>query len=104
MGWLQDRRGKMNSVWDKMDRTRFSVPPACARSFPKLAVTEAEIKAVEIPVTVLVGDTDPVRHWYVEPLHQARPDWPIHIIPDAGHISCPTKPEFISQLNDAMSL
>lgn len=101
MGWLK-AGASMNSVWDKIDRTRFNVPPACARSFPKLAVTEAEIKAVKIPVTVLVGDTDPCREWYVEPLHQVRPDWPVHIIAGAGHLNCPTKPEFKSQLGAAM--
>ena len=102
MGWLK-AGAPTNSVWDKLDRTRFNVPPACAHSFSQLAVTEAKIKTVKIPVTVLVGDDDPVLHWYVEPLHQVRPDWPVHIIADAGHISCPTKAEFKSQLNDALS-
>ena len=102
MGWHK-AGARMNSVWDKMDRTRFSVPPACARSFPKLAVTEAEIKAVKIPVAMIVGESDPCREWYVEPLHQVRPDWPVHIIADAGHLNCPGKPEFKSQLDAALA-
>jgi pimeloyl-ACP methyl ester carboxylesterase len=101
MGWIQ-AGAKMNSVWDKMDRTRFHVPPACARSFPTFAVTEAEIKAIKIPVDIIIGDSDPCREWYVEPLHQVRPDWPIHIIANAGHINCPTKPEFKTELEAAL--
>jgi pimeloyl-ACP methyl ester carboxylesterase len=101
MGWLKVAAA-MNSVWDKLDRTRFNVPPACARSFPKFAVTETEIKAVKIPVSIIVGDSDPVREWYVEPLHLVRPDWPVHIIADAGHLSCPGKPEFRKQLEAAL--
>jgi len=101
MGWLKSG-ALMNSVWDKMDRTRFNVPPACARSFPKLAVTEAEIKAVKIPITMIVGDSDPCLQWYVEPLQKVRPDWPVQIIAGTGHLNCPGKPEFKSRLDAAL--
>jgi pimeloyl-ACP methyl ester carboxylesterase len=102
MGWNK-AGAPMNSVWDKVNRARFNVPPACARSFPKLAVTEAEIKSVKIPVAVLVGDSDPCREWYVEPLHHVRPDWPVHIIAGADHLNCPGKPEFRTQLDAALT-
>jgi pimeloyl-ACP methyl ester carboxylesterase len=101
MGWHK-AGARMNSVWDKMDRNRFNVPPACAKSFPALTVTEAEIKAVKIPVTMIVGDSDPCRQWYVEPLHEVRPDWLVHIIAGAGHINCVTKPDFKTQLAAAL--
>jgi pimeloyl-ACP methyl ester carboxylesterase len=101
MGWMKTG-APLNSVWDKMDSERFTVPPACAKSFPQFAITEAEIKAVKIPVTVLVGEDDPCRKWYVEPLQKIRPDWPVHIIPGAGHLNCISKPEFKSQLEAAL--
>jgi len=46
------------SVLPNFDNGNF---PACAREFPALAVTEAEIKAVKVPVTMIVGDRDPCR-------------------------------------------
>ena len=101
MGWLK-AGAPLNSVWEKVDRDRFLVPPACAHSFPDLAVNESEIKAVKIPVTVIVGENDPVRKWYVEPLHHVRPDWQVRVIPGADHLNCAGKPEFKSQLEAAL--
>jgi pimeloyl-ACP methyl ester carboxylesterase len=101
MGWLK-AGAPMNSVWDKLDRDRFLVPAACARSFPAFGITEAEIKAVKIPVNVIVGENDPCRDWYVDPLQQARPDWSVHVIAGADHLTCVTKPEFKSQLDAAL--
>lgn len=101
MGWHK-AGARMKSVWDNLDRTQFFVPPACAKSFPELAVTESELKAIQIPFAVIVGENDPCRQWYVEPLHEIRPDWPIHIIPNAGHLDCSNKPEFKTQLQDAL--
>lgn len=101
MGWHK-AGAPMNRVWDEVEHDRFLVPPACARSFPQLAVTEAEIKAVKIPVTVIVGEHDPCREWYVAPLHQVRPEWPIHLIAGAGHLDCIAKPNFKTQLAAAL--
>jgi pimeloyl-ACP methyl ester carboxylesterase len=101
MGWMKTG-APLNSVWDQRDRERFTVPPACAKSFPQLAVTEAEIKAVKIPVTILVGEEDPCRKWYVEPLQKIRTEWPVRIIPGADHLNCIAKPEFKTQLEMAL--
>ena len=101
MGWHK-AGARMNSIWNDVQRKRFNVPPACAHSFPSLSVTEAEIKAVKIPVEMIVGDHDPCREWYVEPLRQVRPDWPEHIIPDSGHLNCFLRPEFKAQLEKAL--
>ncbi len=101
MGWLQ-AGAPMNSVWDQIERARFNVPPACAKSFPQLGVTEAEIKAVKIPVTILIGENDPCLRWYVEPLQKERPDWPVHIIPGAGHLNCVSMPDFKTQVEAAL--
>jgi pimeloyl-ACP methyl ester carboxylesterase len=101
MGWRK-ADAPTSQVWDSVKTDRFNVPSACARSFPALAVTEAEIKAVKIPIEIIVGDRDPCRRLYVEPLQKVRPDWPVHIIADAGHLNCVSKPDFKTQLETAI--
>ncbi len=100
MGWRKPGT-PLHRFWETTEAARFKrsdVPPACENSFPELSVTEQEIKAVTIPVAIIVGDSDPYREFYVEPLHQVRPDWPVHIIAGAGHINCPAKADFKKQL------
>jgi hypothetical protein len=71
------------------------VPPsACIRSLGALAVTEQQVKSVKVPTAVLVGENDPIRRLYVEPLEKIRPDWPVTIVPAAGHLACILMPEF----------
>jgi pimeloyl-ACP methyl ester carboxylesterase len=65
-----------------------------AGSMGKLAVTEDALKAIKVPVTVIVGDQDPVKRTYVEPLKKVRKDWPVVEIADAGHITCIMKKDF----------
>jgi alpha-beta hydrolase superfamily lysophospholipase len=101
MGW-QKAAAPLRSSWEGVKTNQFNVPPACARSLRDLAVTEAEIKAVNIPVAMIVGDRDPAREWYVEPAHRVRPDWPIHLIADANHLNCPGKREFKAVLKRAL--
>ena len=104
MGWRK-ASGPLYRFWETAEGKRFKrsdVPPACENSFPELSVTEAEIKAVTIPVEMIVGDSDPYREWYVEPLHEVRPDWPVHIIANANHINSPIKPDFKTQLETAL--
>ncbi len=79
------------------------MPAACLGGVAKLAVTEAEVKAVRQPVTIIVGDRDPCRWMYVEPLRRVRPDWPVHIIEGANHVSCIMKPDFKAQIEDALT-
>jgi pimeloyl-ACP methyl ester carboxylesterase len=104
MGWRKIS-GPLYRFWETAEGRRFKradVPPACEKSFAELSVTETEIKAVTLPVTMIVGDSDPYRQWYVEPLHEARPDWPVYIIANATHINCPVKPDFKAQLEAAL--
>ena len=75
-------------------RQRGNTPSACARSLGKLALTEAELRAIKVSVEVIVGDRDPVRRLYVGSLDRVRTDWPIVEIKDAGHLNCVVKPEF----------
>jgi len=103
MGWLKPE-SPMNKVWEAMNSQGKRGPPeACLRSFPALSVTEAQIKVVKVPVTILVGDRDPCRRAFVEPLEKVRPDWPVHVIADAGHMNCILKPDFKTQLAAALA-
>jgi len=104
MGWRKPG-APLHRFWETAQAERFKrsdVPPACEKSFPALSVTEQEIKAVTLPVEIIVGDSDPYREWYVKPLHAVRPDWPVHIIAGAGHINCPVKADFKTQLKVAL--
>ena len=94
MGWLRDG-SRLQQFWERMPvRDGARTPGACSQSLGKLAVTEAELKAVKIPMAVFVGDRDPVKRLYVTPLQSVRNDWPVTEIPDAGHLNCIVKPEF----------
>jgi pimeloyl-ACP methyl ester carboxylesterase len=103
MGWLR-ADAPQNRMWEMASeggRTR--VPAACMREFPSLAVTEAEIRASKVPVVMIVGDRDPTRRLYVEPMRALRPDWPVRVIGDAGHMNCCGKKEFREQLSAALA-
>jgi pimeloyl-ACP methyl ester carboxylesterase len=102
MGWHQ-AGAPINKLWEWADGGGFfKVPAACLHGFPALAVTEQEVKAVKVPVTVIVGERDPCRQLFVQPLEKIRPDWPVHLIPEAGHVNCVGKPEFKTQLQAAL--
>ena len=103
MGWLRSDT-PLQHFWEAMQgRAVAQVPPACLHGIAKLAVTEAELKAVRVPVTILVGERDVCRRLYVEPLAGVRPDWPVHVIKDAGHINCVMKADFKAQLVAALN-
>ena len=102
MGWLQADT-PLQRFWETIrGRDNQKVPVACPHGFAQLAVTEEEVKAVRVPVTIIVGDRDPCRRVYVEPLRRIRPDWPEHVVADAGHLVCVLKPDFKAQLAAAI--
>jgi pimeloyl-ACP methyl ester carboxylesterase len=71
----------------------------CGRSLATLALTEAEIKSIRVPVTVLVGDEDDlVKKLYLVPLQQVRRDWPVIEIKHANHITCILRPQFREEI------
>ena len=103
MGWHK-ADAPMNRFWEIVNgQGRGSVPIACIHGFPALAVNEAEIKAIKLPVTIVVGDRDPTRRMYVEPLRAVRPDFPEHVIAGAGHLNCVAKPEFKIEVAAALA-
>jgi pimeloyl-ACP methyl ester carboxylesterase len=94
MGWLREG-GVLQRMWGRMPgRIGGSTPPACARSLGKLAVSEAELKEIRVPVVVIVGEHDPVRRLYVFPMRMVRKDWEVIEIENAGHLTCVVKSQF----------
>jgi pimeloyl-ACP methyl ester carboxylesterase len=98
MGWM--REGSfLQGFWEKLGGGDGSAAPLLAmRSFGKLAVTEEDLKGIKMPVTVLVGDRDPCKKLYVEPLTQVRKDWPVVVIEGAGHLDCIMKAQFKDEI------
>jgi pimeloyl-ACP methyl ester carboxylesterase len=98
MGWFREGSG-LQRIWENIPaRERGSVPSACLRSLGKLAVTEDAVRAVEVPMAVLVGNRDLCKALYVEPLSRIRAEWPVIEIKDAGHFNCIFKDEFKQEL------
>ncbi|MFN8008855.1 MAG: hypothetical protein U0V70_17890 [Terriglobia bacterium] len=98
MGWMPEG-SKVQKVWELMPtRQRSSKPAACIRGLSNLAVSEEELKAIHVPVLVIVGDRDPVKGIYVEPLERARKDWKVIEVKGAGHLNGVAKTEFKESL------
>jgi len=98
MGWLREGSA-LQKLWGRMPvRDGRGTPSACARNLGELAVTEAELKRIRIPVVVIVGDRDPVKRLYVAPLQPVRKDWTVIEIKDAGHLNCVVKPQFKEEI------
>jgi pimeloyl-ACP methyl ester carboxylesterase len=99
MGWLKEG-GLPQTLFaqiGKNDRNADALA-VCGRSLARLALTEADVKSVRVPVTVLVGDKDDLKKLYVEPLKKLRSDWPVVEIKDANHITCIFKPQFREEI------
>lgn len=77
---------------------KFGPPPVFFEGIPELAVTEKELKKIDLPVKVLIGDKDICKALYVDPLKKIRKDWPIVEIKDAGHFDCIIKPQFREEI------
>lgn len=98
MGWLREG-SVLRDIWQRAgEREGARTPAACIRSIGELAVSEEEVKALRVPATVLVGDRDPMRRLYVAPLQTIRPDWPVSLIAEAGHLNCVIKSQFKEEL------
>jgi len=102
MGWLKEG-SPLQDFWGRIsERERSKTPSVCVRSLGKLSVTEKELKGVSVPVSILIGDRDPVRRMYVAPLQRVRDDWPVTVIDGAGHLNCIFKKQFHEELEKAL--
>ncbi|MFD0894294.1 alpha/beta hydrolase [Luteolibacter ambystomatis] len=105
MGW-QNPDEKLQGLMDQLGKLDKNAEPTalCGRSMSKLWLTQDQLKSMKTPVSVVVGDRDPIRFLYVRPLEAARPDWPVTVIKDSDHISCVTNAEFPEVLVKALSV
>jgi hypothetical protein len=100
MGWLKEG-GAAQWGFGRIGRNDRKAKPlaVCGRSLAKLALTEKEIKAIRVPVAVLIGDKDDfVKKLYLAPLQKVRKDWPVIEIKDADHITCIGKRQFREEI------
>jgi pimeloyl-ACP methyl ester carboxylesterase len=95
MGWLSNGSALQQTWRERPTRLQSTAMQALIHSVGDLAVTEAQVKAIRVPVEVVAGDRDPVRKLYIEPLMAIRPDWPLVTIANAGHLNCVAKPQFL---------
>jgi pimeloyl-ACP methyl ester carboxylesterase len=110
-GWLKEGSG-LQAVWGMIPDRKASggnsvnsgkgPPAACMHSIGKLAVTKEEFLAIHVPMTILVGDRDPMKRLYVDAAQAARPDLPVVVIEGAGHLNCIFKPQFKEELKKAL--
>lgn len=94
MGWVRDGGRNLTGGGPIQARKGSGALGMVLSSMGKLAVTEADLKAIKVPVTVILGDQDPFKQRTVDPLREVRKDWPIVEIADAGHMTCVIKRGF----------
>jgi pimeloyl-ACP methyl ester carboxylesterase len=95
-GWL--REGSLEQKFFAAGGKDGKPVGLCFQSLAKLALTEAEIKSIRVPVAVLIGDNDGLKKLYVDPLQQVRKDWRVVEIKDANHITCILRQQFREEI------
>ncbi len=97
MAHLGDRRqqhGRMHDVWVKL-LTRYAndqLALAClVQTLPELALTELELRAIEVPVLSIVGERDPLIH-SMRNMQGKIAQHSVHVLPDADHLQAPLDP------------
>jgi hypothetical protein len=96
MGWLREG-SVLQKIW-----AHASSPGA--RGVSTLALREDEVKSIRVSVEIIVGDRDPMRRLYVEPLQAVRGDWKVVEIQHAGHLNCIFKKQFIDEIEKWLNL
>jgi pimeloyl-ACP methyl ester carboxylesterase len=94
MGWMENGDLFPGAKEAKLQ----SAIVSCMIGFRNLAVSAKDVRSIKTPFIVVVGDGDPLRKQFVEPLHQLRPDVPVKIVEGANHLTCVTKPAFKEEI------
>ncbi len=95
MGWMNSDNVFPGDGNEKESQTAIG---ACVRGFKDLAVSAEDVRGIKTPFLVIIGDNDPLRQKYVEPLRKLRPDVPVKIVAGAGHLTCIVNPEFKKEI------
>ena len=106
MGWLKDG-SLLQEFWADIGSGRRAgkneAAEACMKGFAQFAVTEKEVRDIKVPFAVVVGGRDPCKPMYIDPLRKVRPDVPVKVIEDAGHITCILKPGFKKAVDELLA-
>lgn len=99
------RRGEMQLTKEQMDVINRSINAnndtkalaAVARSQKQLCVTEAELRANNVPTLSIVGENDPYKP-DVDRMVGVMANHHVEVIKDADHLSAPTRPAFMERI------
>jgi hypothetical protein len=85
MGWVNaaDESNRKFSANKNQSRYADSI-----NQFGELSITEEELKAIEVPMVIIVGDQDGLYDRRVKPMVAVREDVPVVLIEGANHSSC----------------
>ncbi len=99
MGWMNadDETARKISAKLKVDPYADSI-----NQFGDLSITEAELKAIAVPMIVIVGDQDGLYERRVKPMSAVRPDVPVVLITGANHMSCVFNKDFREAVRNAI--
>ncbi len=97
MGWVQPVEGR--EYWDAREGVE-TVSAAVYQGMYRLNITKDELKDIEVPFTIIIGENDGILESRVRPLQKVRPDVPVVIVPTSNHSNCIFKKEFKQGIKD----
>lgn len=97
IGWMENGE-KFERLASVGPRDKNAAITPLIAGFSEFAVPAEAVKALRVPVEVIIGDQDFNRRLGVEPLLRLRPDIAEHVIADANHLSCVLKPQFKAEV------
>ncbi len=99
MGWMNaaDESARKITAGENQDRYADSV-----NQFGDLAITEDELKDIQVPMIIIVGDEDGLYERRVKPMVAVRKDVPVVLIEGANHMSCVFDDSFREAVREAI--
>lgn len=101
MGWMDaaDESARTITADDGQERYADSI-----NQFGELAITKAELEAIDVPMIVIVGDKDGLYDRRVKPMAAVRKDVPVVLIEGANHMSCVFDANFKEAVREAIDM
>jgi len=100
LGGKREPPGVLHRLWVNLLTGYLNDPQALVamiRGLPELAVTEAELRALELPVCSIAGDRDPLRA-SLDSMRGLLRDHTVRVIEDADHLTATMRPELLETL------
>jgi len=85
MGWMNAADDSARNISAEAGQDRYA---NSVNQFGDLAITETELKAIDVPMTIIVGDEDGLYDRRVKPMVAVRKDIPVVLIEGANHMTC----------------